>query len=120
MENKEIEDEEMLVNETSEECDLDLEDKARETEYQKGYKSCQEKDRENLKSGYVIGFNEAKEVLADEISCQIWENAYMRGYEEGQEDAADAVADDYYALLKSRHDAVVKKDRRKHCNAKLD
>ena len=109
MENKEIEDEEMLVNETSEECDLDLEDKARETEYQKGYKS-----------GYVIGFNEAKEVLADEISCQIWENAYMRGYEEGQEDAADAVADDYYALLKSRHDAVVKKDRRKHCNAKLD
>ena len=109
MENKEIEDEEMLVNETSEECDLDLEDKARETEYQKGYKS-----------GYVIGFNEAREVLADEIACQIWENAYMRGYEEGQEDAADAVADDYYTLLKARHDAVVKKDRRKHCNAKLD
>ena len=89
MENKEIEDEEMLVNETSEECDLDLEAKARG-------------------------------VLADEIACQIWENAYMRGYEEGQEDAADAVADDYYTLLKSRHDAVVKKDRRKHCNAKLD
>ena len=109
MENKEIEDEEMLVNETSEECDLDLEDKARGDEYQKGYKR-----------GYVIGFNEAREVLADEISCQIWENAYMRGYEEGQEDAADAVADDYYTLLKARHDAVVKKDRRKHCNAKLD
>ena len=89
MENKEIEDEEMLVNETSEECDLDLEAKARE-------------------------------VLADEITCQIWENAYMRGYEEGQEDAADAVADDYYTLLKARHDVVVKKDRRKHCNAKLD
>ena len=101
MENKEIEDEEMLVNETSEECDLDLEAKARGDEYQKG-------------------FNEAREVLADEIACQIWENAYMRGYEEGQEDAADAVADDYYTLLKARHDAVVKKDRRKHCNAKLD
>lgn len=109
MENKEIEDEEMLVNETSEECDLDLEAKARETEYQKGYKS-----------GYVIGFNEAREVLTDEIACQIWENAYMRGYEEGQEDAADAVADDYYTMLKARHDAVVKKDRRKHSNAKLD
>ena len=37
MENKEIEDEEMLVNETSEECDLDLEAKARGDEYQKGY-----------------------------------------------------------------------------------
>ena len=30
MENKEIEDEEMLVNETSEECDLDLEAKAKQ------------------------------------------------------------------------------------------
>ena len=35
MENKEIEDEEMLVNETSEECDLDLEAKARGDEYQR-------------------------------------------------------------------------------------
>lgn len=107
IDNKEIEDEEMLVNETSEGCDLDLEAKAREDEYQRGYKS-----------GYVIGFNEAREVLTDDIASEVWERAYLAGYEEGQADAADAVADDYYTLLRARHDVVVNKGRWKHNNAK--
>lgn len=90
MENKEIEDEEMLVNETSEECDLDWEAKAKQI-----------KERA-FKAGYCFGYREAKEDLDAKTTRQI-DSAFLRGYLEGRDETADACLNSVYEMLKTRH-----------------